>query len=692
MLLPLQEDPIELEGTQSVIIRTNASDASSFILLHNDARSCGAIVERIEKGSEAIFLDKYLRIYLQAKTGELLKAEFGSFPSAESMEIIVPAEYNRESLTNLVRDSLVGKPFSEGQSIPLFVTALTGEEQIGAIGITRPEGIVVVTHETSLSLRAGKVSKTGITYKSIGGLGLEIKKIREIVEFPFRHPEVLQNIGIVPPKGIILYGPPGTGKTLITKALAHEVGASVFIIQGPEIISGWYGGSEQNLRDVFNQARDKAPAIILIDEIDSIAPRRDRTQGEVERRVVATLLTLMDGLSELKDVIVIGTTNSINSIDSALRRPGRFEHEIHIGVPDTLGRKEILSIHTRRMPLAEDVVLDQIAEKSYGFVGADIASLCRQAAYCALRRVYQDRVAEIEDIQDVSSLKITGQDFETALTNIKPSAMREVMVEVPKDVSWENIGGLDETRQLLIENVVYGIKNRKIFLSVGIKPAKGMLLHGPPGTGKTLLAKVVARESGANFIPVGGPEVRSKWFGESEEKIRFIFSKAREVAPCIIFFDELDAIASFRGGDVNRVNDSIVNQLLAEMDGIEKNDNIFVIGTTNKLKLIDSALLRPGRFDYQILVPLPDLKARKNIFAVHLKDKPDSSGVSIDDLVAQTDGFSGADIAEICRLATLDALREVEFKPDQVKLKATHFIKAIEDLKKTQVQLKEVGF
>lgn len=698
----VQEDPIELEGTQKVVIQMDVpslksrvdTSASQFVILKNDARSCGAIVERIEEGNYTISMDKYLRIYLRVRTGDIVEAEFNEFPPAESIELIVPAEYKRKGLMKLVRDSLLGRPLSQGQPVPLFVTPLTGEEAVGEVAVTQPEGIVVITMKTNLTFRAGKVSEVGITYKDIGGLSREIERIREIVEYPIRHPEVFQRLGIVPPRGIILYGPPGTGKTLIAKALAHEVGASVQTIQGPEIMSAWYGGSEQNLRQVFDQAKAQAPAIILIDELDSIAPRRDRTHGEVEHRVVATLLTFMDGLSELKDVVVIGTTNTINSIDPALRRPGRFEHEIHIGVPDTNGRKEILKIHTRRMPLSEDVNLDAIAEKTYGFVGADIASLCREAAYCALRRVYRNKIVELTEISDSSSLRVTHQDFESALANVKPSAMREVLVEIPKDVSWDSIGGLDEVKQLIIENVVYGIQKPESFVAVGIKPARGLLLYGPPGTGKTLLAKVVARESGANFIAIRGPEVRSKWFGESEEKIRFIFSKAREVAPCVIFFDEIDAIAPARGREASGLTDTIVNQLLSEMDGIEKNDNIFVIGATNRAELIDPALLRPGRFEYQVFVPLPDKKARESIFSVHLRNKPISQEVNLDELAGLTDGFSGADIAEICRLATLDALRSTGFDPKRVRVDINHLKKAITDLKQTKTKLTKsrIGF
>jgi transitional endoplasmic reticulum ATPase len=694
MQLSLQSEPIELEGTQRVIIRSdvNGKPHTHFVTLSNGPNSCGAIVDRFEAGNQTIAIDKYLRIYLQARPGDLIEVVPNDFDAAKSIELLVPAEHNWEGLTRLVQDSLIGKPVSSGQPVPLFITPLSGEEVLGEVGKTDPSGVIVVSNETRLSFQISKTGRAGVTYESIGGLAREIDKIREIVEYPFRHPSLFQHLGITPPRGIILYGPPGTGKTLITKALAHEVGASVHTIQGPEIISGWYGGSEHNLREVFERAKDSSPAIILIDELDSIAPRRDRTQGEVEHRVVATLLTLMDGLAELHDVVVIGTTNTLNSIDPALRRPGRFEHEIHIGVPDSSGRLEILKIHTRKMPIAE-VNLNIISERAYGFVGADIASLCRQAAYCALRRIHQGDIAELEELHDVSSLKVSHQDFEDALGRVKPSATREVMLEMPGNISWDDIGGLDEAKQLLIENVVYGIRHRTAFLTAGIKPAKGVLLYGPPGTGKTLLARVLAKESGANFIAVRGPEVRSKWFGESEEKVRFVFSKAREVAPTIIFFDEIDSVAPMRGQDPNRLTDSIVNQLLSEMDGIENSDNVFVVGATNKSELLDEALLRPGRFEYQIHIPLPDTAARASIFSVHLKNKPPLLDVSTDELSRDTEGLSGADIAEICRLATLEALRENEFKPEGIQLDTNRLKKAIADLKQKQRRLrKEVGF
>lgn len=698
MLLKVAGDAVELEGTHRVILHLAQAhesfeqEARHLALRLPDGQACGAVLERVESGSDEITLDPYLRAFLHLQAGSSVHVEPAEFPAAVSFEVTLPDAAKYEGLKCLIRDSLVGKPLAEGQTVPVYTASLTGEQQLGTITATTPVGIVIAGRNTSLGLKSGSVTKVGVSYDSIGGLRKEIDRIREVVELPFKHPQVFQGLGITPPRGIILYGPPGTGKTLISRALAHEVGAAVLAIQGPEIISGWYGGSEQNLRQVFEEARAKAPAIIVIDEIDSIAPRRGGSVGEVERRVVATLLTLMDGLSELKEVVVIGTTNSINEIDPALRRPGRFEHEIHIGVPDAAGRKEILQIHARRMPLADDIAFGTVADQCHGYVGADLAALCRQAAYTALRRVHQD-VHGLQEFDAIGDLLVTSDDFQNAISQVKPSAMREVLVEIPRDIGWEDIGGAAKIKQLLMENVVYGIQRREAFLAAGIKPAQGVLLYGEPGTGKTLLAKIVAKECSANLIAVRGPEIRSKWFGESEEKVRFIFNKAREVAPCVILFDELDAVGGARGAEAGdrKLTDSIVNQLLAEMDGLQNNENIFVIATTNRLKLIDNALLRPGRFSYQIYVPLPDPKEREQIFEVHLRGTLDASHIPISELSEKSDGLSGADIAEICRLAALETLRANDFRSEGLKLEMPLFDKAISEIRSNQHRLKDVG-
>jgi transitional endoplasmic reticulum ATPase len=464
-------------------------------------------------------------------------------------------------------------------------------------------------------------------------------------------------------------------------------------------MSSYFAGSEKALRDIFERARANTPAVILIDELDSIAPSRDKTYGETEHRVVATLLSLMDGLTELKGVVVIGTTNRLDAIDIALRRAGRFE-TVHIGPPDKSGRAEILKIHTERMKLAgslaNDVDIEILAERTPGFVGADIALLAREAAYCALRRSIPIQTMEREgvDPEMMGEVKIHEEDFLSALGQIRPSAMREVMVQMPLEVTWDQIGGLEDVKRTLVESVVYGIKKPEMFKALGIKPPKGLLLYGPPGTGKTMLAKAVAHDCGGHFIPVRGPEIRSKWFGESEEKVRFIFAKAREVAPCVIFFDEIDALAPTRGRDASGITDSIVNQILTEFDSLQGPDSVFVLGATNLPDLIDPALLRPGRFDRQIYVPLPDTKQRESIFAIYLRHNTKCApDVSVAELANITEGMSGADISEICYLAGRYALRVVDFEADKALVTMQYYRQAVADVKQTQKRLKpRIGF
>ena len=692
------EEASELEGTGKIILETNqetifASKETTAILSFGGIQ-CGAIIESKKQGKNIVLVDKYLRLYLKVRTGKSINVELKKFPEAEQITVRVPPAWSKENGEHLIKGFLVDRPICSNQRIPVFT--LSGVIVMVDIASTKPEGIVLVGDHTQLTIESLKEVDegiTGITYQDVGGLSREIRRIRELVEFPLRSPETFAQLGIEAPRGVILYGPPGTGKTLIAKALCNEVGAKFFSIQGPEIVSSLYGESEKNLRDIFEKARAEAPAIILIDEVDALAPKREETRGEVERRLVATLLTLMDGLTELKGVLVIGTTNRVNSIDPALRRPGRFEHEIHIGVPDLAGRQQILSIHTRRMPLASDVDLQYIAEKTIGFVGADVTSLCREAGYSALRNAVPQEDLEEGDVF-IEGLKVNANDFQSALKVIKPSAMREVLVQIPPDISWDQIGGLEEVKKIIIESIVYGIQKPDAYKAAGIRPAKGLLLYGPPGTGKTLLAKAVANQCGANFIAVRGPELRSKWFGESEEKIRFIFAKAREVAPAIIFFDEIDSLGAARGRDVSGISDSLVNQLLTEMDGIETLENVFVIAATNAAELLDPALLRPGRFDMQVFIPLPDEETRKSIFLVHTRTIPVDKKVEVVELAHLTNGFSGADISEVCRLAALTALREIDFNTKGIKVMMAHFTNAIEEVGNTQKRLKprQIGF
>ncbi|MHA1735615.1 MAG: CDC48 family AAA ATPase, partial [Candidatus Thorarchaeota archaeon] len=543
-----------------------------------------------------------------------------------------------------------------------------------------------------------EVTVPQVTYEDIGGLGKELQKIREMIELPMKSPELFKRLGITPPKGVLLHGPPGTGKTLIAKAVANESGATFRVINGPEIMSKFYGESEQKLREVFEDAEKNAPSIIFIDELDSIAPKRAEVTGEVERRVVAQLLSLMDGLAGRGQVIVIGATNRPDDVDEALRRPGRFDREIEIGVPDKQGRLEILQIHTRSMPLGEDVNLEKLAARTHGFVGADLAALAREAAMQALRRALPHVDPETGDIPPdvLNNLYVTMEDFEKALSEVSPSALREVLVEKP-NVHWEDVGGLEKVKAQLREAVEAPLKHPEVFEEMGIRAPKGVLLFGPPGTGKTLLAKAVATESEANFISIRGPEIFNKYVGESEKAIREIFKKARQTAPCVLFFDEIDAIMSARGlRDDTGVTQRIVNQFLAELDGMQSLQNVLVIGATNRADILDPAVLRPGRFDTILFVPPPDKEARIAILKVHTKNMPLHENVSLEDLAEMTEGFSGADLENLCREAAMAAVRDdwkakpVEMKHFEMALKEVRPSISPEDLKRFEAMAENV--
>jgi len=530
---------------------------------------------------------------------------------------------------------------------------------------TSPGDLVRVTEETDIEVKPEAVdieerAIPTVTYEDIGGLHDAADKIREMVELPLRHPELFTKLGIEPPKGVLLYGPPGSGKTLLAKAVANESGASFFSIAGPEIMNKFYGQSEENLRQKFDEAQKSAPAIIFIDEIDSIAPKREDATGEVERRVVSQLLTLMDGLKSRGKVIVIAATNRPDALDQALRRGGRFDREIEIGVPDQKGRLEILQIHTRNMPLYKDVDLKKLASITYGFVGADLEALAKEAAMSALRSNLPGiswKKAEELPPGVLEKLKVTNKDFENALKMVEPSAMREVLIEIP-NVKWEDVGGLDKVKQTLIETVEWPLKNPKAFESIGIKPPSGVLMYGPPGTGKTMLAKAVANEAGANFISVAGPELLSKWVGESEKHVREIFRRAKQVAPAIIFFDEIDALAPRRStSSGTHVTENVVSQILTAMSGLEEMHNVVVIAATNRPDMLDSALLRPGRFDRQLLVPAPDEKTRLDILKIHTRNMP-LKGLNLKKMAKELEGYTGADIEALVREAGLNALRK----------------------------------
>jgi transitional endoplasmic reticulum ATPase len=518
--------------------------------------------------------------------------------------------------------------------------------------------------------------------------------IREMIELPLRHPELFERLGIEPPKGVLLHGPPGTGKTLIAKAVANETDANFHSISGPEIMSKFYGESERHIREIFEEAEKNAPSIIFIDELDSIAPKRGETTGEVERRVVAQLLSLMDGLESRGQVVVIGATNRLNALDEALRRGGRFDREIEIGIPDRNGREEILQVHTRGMPLAEDVALKEVANRTHGFVGADLATLCKEAAMHALRKILPEIDIEKDIPPEVmEELTVTKEDFTAALKNTEPSALREVFVEVP-NVKWEDIGGLERVKQELKEVVEWPLMYSEVFTELNTKPPKGIILFGAPGTGKTMLAKAVANESEANFISIKGPELLSKWVGESERAVREVFRKAKQAAPCLIFLDELDSIAPIRGmGYDSHVTERVVSQLLTEMDGLEELKDVIILTATNRPDMIDPALLRPGRLDRLIYIQVPDEEARKEIFKVHLRGKPFGDDITVEELAKITDTYVGADIAAIVKEAVMAALREVltsGISEDQIKetikkivIKKKHFKAAIKIVKPT---------
>ncbi len=558
-----------------------------------------------------------------------------------------------------------------------------------AVVSTNPSGVVIIGPNTSVEVKEepvdvskidGVTNLVDISYDDIGGLKEEVKKVREMIEIPLKKPEIFEKLGVAPPKGVLMHGPPGTGKTLLAKAVANESDAHFILINGPEIMSKYVGGSEENLREFFEEAEENAPSIIFIDELDAIAPKREETQGETERRTVAQLLTLMDGLNSRGQVVVIGATNRPDSIDGALRRPGRFDREIEIGVPDKDGRKEILEIHTRGMPLAEDVDLDNLAETTHGFVGADLEALSKEAAMRVVRRIIPDLNSDDEVPPEVfEKLIVTKDDFKTALKEIQPSALREVLVQVP-NVSWDDVGGLDDAKQELKEAVEWPLKYPDKFEKFGIKPPKGTLLYGIPGTGKTLLAKAVANESDANFIAIKGPELLSKWVGESEKGVREVFRKARQTAPTVIFFDEIDSIASNRGAEAgdSGVTKRVVNQLLTEMDGLEELDDVAIIAATNRPDILDPGLVRPGRFDRHIKVDTPDEESRLAIFKVHTKDMPLAKDVKLSRLAKNTEGYVGADIEAVCREAAMLTLRE-DINSENVSMK--FFEKAMEKVK-----------
>ncbi len=590
--------------------------------------------------------------------------------------------------TSIYQRNAAGQP---GQNMPedlfrmFFDQPAFGLQEIRLRVIsTTPRGIVQVAQDTEIELLPEYVEqeeeqRLDVTYDDVGGIGGSLQQVREMIELPLKHPELFQRLGIDPPKGVLLYGPPGTGKTLLARAVANESDAKFFHIAGPEIMGRFYGESEQRLREIFQQAQQQSPSIVFIDEIDSIAPKREDVTGEVERRVVAQLLTLLDGLEPRQNVIVIGATNRIDAVDEALRRPGRFDREIIIGVPDVKGRREILAIHTRGMPLERDVDLDELARISYGYVGADMAALAREAAMETLRRYLPEMDLDSGQIEEslLAKLRVTSDDFMNAIRRIQPSALREIMIEAPT-VGWDDIGGLDQPKRELREGIELPLKHPEAFRRLGIRAAKGFLLFGPPGTGKTMLAKAVAREAEANFIATKSSDLLSKWYGESEQQIARLFQRARQVAPTVIFIDEIDSLAPTRGGGLGEpaVTERVVNTLLAEMDGLEELRGVIVIAASNRPALLDPALLRPGRFDDLVYVPVPGREGRLHILRIHTSSMPLHDGVDLEQFAERTQGYTGADLEDLVRRAGLEALRE-EISSDIVE--ARHFEAALKE-------------
>ncbi len=654
-----------------------------------------------DRGLDIVRIDGLTRKNARTSMGEFVKIRTAVVQEARQI-VLAPTQKNMHLMMpgNIILQNILGRSLKKGDIISLVQqrrrpggtlfqdlfemidnTPFGLGEMRFVVVTTSPGDIVRVTQRSKVKVlpEAVEITETeipSITYEDIGGLKEEVQKVREMIELPLKHPELFDRLGIEPPKGVLLHGPPGTGKTLIARAVASESNTNFQSINGPEIMSKFYGQSEENLRRMFEEAERNAPSIIFIDEIDAIAPKRGEVTGEVERRVVAQLLALMDGLHARGKVIVIAATNRPEGIDPALRRPGRFDREIEIGVPNKQGRKEILQIHTRGMPLEKDVSLDELADITHGFVGADLQSLCKEAAMYSLRRLLPEINLEDERIpQEVlEKIAVTKKDFEKALKSVEPSAMREVMVQTP-NVSWNDIGGLEKAKQALIEAVEWPLKRPEDFKKMGIRPPKGIFLYGPPGCGKTLLAKAVAHESEANFIAVKGPEVLSKWVGESEKAVREIFRKAKQVSPTIVFFDEIDSIAGRRGEEIgSRVGERVVDMLLTEMDGLEDLGEVVVIAATNRPDMLDPALLRPGRLDRLILVPAPEIEARKKTLEVHTRNMP-LKDVDLDYLASITGGFSGADLEGLVREAGMNALRE---ESEIVEMR--HFSYALEEI------------
>jgi len=648
-------------------------------------------------GSGIIKIDGLTRHNIGSGIGEKISIKKVDAKQAQSIVVSPIEKLSAEGLQEYMQANYDGHVLTTGDTL-IVTTQLGGKTQLIVTNTIPASKPVIVTDQTEFKLgsmtKAIDQSVPRITYDDLGGLKKEVQKIREMIELPMRHPELFEKLGVEAPKGVLMYGPPGAGKTLLAKAVSGETNSHFISLSGPEIMGKYYGESEERLREIFKQAEENAPSIIFIDEIDSIAPKREEVTGEVEKRVVSQLLTLMDGIKSRGKVVVIAATNRPDSIDPALRRPGRFDREIEIGIPDEEGRKEILVIHTRGMPLNDKVNLDQIAKITHGFVGADLENLAKEAAMRSLRRILPELDLEQEKISSeiLQKIVINDEDFRDALKEVRPSALREVLVQIP-NVTWDDVGGLESLKEELQEAIEWPLKHKDAFEHADVSPPKGILLYGPPGTGKTLIAKAVANTTESNFISIKGPELLSKWVGESEKGVREIFRKARQASPCIIFLDEIDAIAPSRssGTSDSHVTERIVSQILTEIDGLEELQNVVVIGATNRIDIVDSALLRPGRFDRIIEVPLPDTKGRENIFKIHTKKKPLANDIDFAQLIEKTQGFSGAEIEGVCSRAAITAIKRFvntkEKSVKSIKITQEDLLNAISKVKPEKIQL-----
>ncbi len=691
------EDAADLEGTRQVRLPEALAErlgAGPYVLLVRGDRRVAAQVARSPSPDERCQVDKHLRLLLRCGNEDEVSLESVALPAAERIRLEGPQTWADDQHRQMLAQALRGGPVNLGQTLPLFLVSGTMVE-FRVLGLD-PGPHCVWTHTTQVELvgRGGKADRgRAFTFADVGDLEEQKAKLRELVVLPLRRREVFEGLGIEPPRGVLLWGPPGTGKSLLARALVEEVGLPYFLIRGPEVFTSLVGASEDRIREAFDAAQKAAPSLLLVEELDTLAATGQSSTGDLQRRLIATLATMFDSLAGVQ-TIVIATCRRPEDLDRSLRMPGRLDHEVYVGVPGRQARRQILDVCTRRMSLAPDVDLDEVAELTHGYVGADLAMLAREAGLTALRRCLGGELDDDAAVRAVdSATAITMEDVRAALAVTFPSALREVRVELPERVSWDDIGGLGKVKTLLREDLVETLLHPETCRRLGQAPPRGVLLYGPPGTGKTLLAKAVASESAANFIAVRGPELRSKWFGESEEKVRYIFARAREVLPCVIFFDEIDALAPQRGRPGSEHSESIVNQLLAEMDGLGTGDGVLVIGATNRPELLDEALVRPGRFDYFIYVPLPDHESRLAILRVHTRRMApymtDDARAYVDELAEYTEGYSGADLANLCRLTAMATLRGMRGTDQELVVTRQHLEDAFTEVRATRDRLQQ---